>query len=125
MKTTSSHRDALDLLELLRNRAMYGDNYNEDGPNLWAPSHWAAAGILIAAENHLACDHMGYAAPSRVSTVAEFTAQREYFAWCDSRCRLGGLCLTNGDMLQLDSSINQLGGLRPEWSPKFWQEDSK
>lgn len=116
--------NALELLETLRNRAMYGHNYNPDGPNLFRPSHWAASGILRAAQNHLACDHLGYVAPARVSTVAVFVAQREYFAWCDSENHAGGLGVTNGDMLQCGFSIDQLGGLRPEWSSEFWQTDT-
>lgn len=118
--------NALDLLETLRHRAMYGDNYNPDGPNLWQPSHWAASPILIAAENHLACDHLSYVAPARVSTVAEFTAQREYFAWCDLQNHdTGEWNVTNGELLRNGYSINQLGGLRPEWSPEFWQGASR
>lgn len=115
--------NALELLETLRNRAMYGDNYNPNGPNIFRPAPWAVSPILIAAWNHLACDHLGYVTPARVSTVAVFVAQCEYFAWCDSENHAGGLGVTNGDMLQGGFSIDQLGGLRPEWSAEFWQTE--
>ncbi len=114
----------LELLETLRNRAMYGDNYNPDGPNLWQPSHWAAMGILAGAMNHLTYGHLGQSMLRGQSTVAVFQAQREYFAWCDSPNTDGGIGITNGDMIEGGHSINELGGSRPEWSPEFWQEES-
>lgn len=54
------------LIDLLRNRCMYGDDYSEGQPHVFLPDSWRGNYILISAYHHVANDIQYYG----VSSVA-------------------------------------------------------
>jgi hypothetical protein len=50
---TCGMKDFSDLIELLRCRAMYGDDYRDDKLNLFEPDSWRGDYVLISAYHHV------------------------------------------------------------------------
>ena len=105
---------AIELIETLRNRSMYGDDYVPGNWHAFYPS--GGTRILDAAYWHLKTG----AAYER-STAAEETARYEYRQWCAEMIPATGK--TRSEMLQGGFSVNELGGLLPEHETKFWQTE--